>query len=137
VFAKNLKVRRLKEVPLFSECSRSELEEIAGLADELSFPAGATLIEEGAPGREFVVVLTGDVEVSRKGRRLPAAAAGTNYFGEVALLTGAPRNATVTTTTDVGALILTKRAFDRLLDQSPSIRRKVMANIASRIPAVY
>jgi CRP-like cAMP-binding protein len=137
VFSKNLKVKRLKEVPLFADCSRRELEEIAASADELSFPAGSTLIEEGASGREFIVLLHGEAEVRRKGRRLPMAKGHENYFGEVALLTGAPRNATVVTVTDVGALVLTKRTFDRLLDRSPSIRRKVMANIAARIPAVY
>jgi CRP-like cAMP-binding protein len=132
VFAKNVKVRRLKEVPLFAECSRRELEAIAAVADEMRFPPGRELITEGATGREFIVVLAGDVEVRRKGRRLPD---GPSYFGEVALLTGAPRNASVTTVGEVDALVLTDRAFDRLLDDAPSIRRKVMASLASRIPA--
>ncbi len=132
MFSKNVKVKRLKEVPLFSECSRRELEAIAATADELVFPAGRTLIQEGAAGREFIVVLDGDVEVRRNGRRLPRGDA--NYFGEVALLTGAPRNATVTAATQVDALVLTDRAFDRLLNDSPPIRRKVLANLASRLP---
>jgi CRP-like cAMP-binding protein len=132
VFSKNMKARRLKEVPLFSECSRRELEQIAAVADELRFPAGRTLIEEGAAGREFIVVLEGDVEVRRNGRRLPKGEA--SYYGEVALLTGAPRNATVTTTSPVDALVLTGRAFDRLLNDSPDIRTKVLANLASRVP---
>jgi CRP-like cAMP-binding protein len=132
VFAKNLKVRRLKEVPLFSECSKRELEQVASVADEIVFPEGRTLITEGATGREFIVVLDGEVEVRRGGRRLPKDDAG--YFGEVALLTGAPRNATVTTTTQVDALVLTDRAFDRLVANFPSIRRKVIANLASRVP---
>jgi CRP/FNR family transcriptional regulator, cyclic AMP receptor protein len=132
MFAKNLKVRRLKEVPLFSGCSKRELEEIATLADELVFPAGRTLIEQGATGREFIIVLDGDVEVRRDGKLLPRGDA--NYFGEVALLTGAPRNATVTTTTQVNALVLTARAFDRIVANSEPIRRKVIANLASRLP---
>jgi CRP/FNR family transcriptional regulator, cyclic AMP receptor protein len=132
MFAKNLKVRRLKEVPLFSGCSKRELEEIATLADELVFPAGRTLIEQGATGREFIIVLDGDVEVRRDGKQLPRGDA--NYFGEVALLTGAPRNATVTTTTQVNALVLTARAFDRIVANSEPIRRKVIANLASRLP---
>jgi CRP-like cAMP-binding protein len=133
VFSKNLKVKRLKEVPLFSECSRRELEQIASVADEIDFPEGRTLIEEGAIGREFIVLLSGDVEVRRKGRKLPDD--GVSYFGEVALLTGAPRNATVKTTTPVDALVLTQRAFDRLLSDSPGIRRKVLASLAGRIPS--
>jgi CRP-like cAMP-binding protein len=132
VFAKNLKVRRLKEVPLFSGCSKRELEEIAAVADELVFPAGRTLIEQGAAGREFIVVLDGDVEVRRDGNLLPRGDA--SYFGEVALLTGAPRNATVTTTTQVNALVITARAFDHLVANSQTIRRKVIASLASRLP---
>jgi len=132
VFAKNVKVRRLKEVPLFSGCSKRELEAIAAVADEISFPAGKTLIQQGAIGREFIVVVDGEVEVRRDERLLPKGDA--NYFGEVALLTGAPRNATVTTETPVDALVLTARGFDRLLANSDSIRRKVIANLASRIP---
>jgi CRP-like cAMP-binding protein len=132
VFAKNLKVRRLKEVPLFSGCSKRELEEIAAVADELVFPAGRTLIEQGAAGREFIVVLDGDVEVRRDGNLLPRGDA--SYFGEVALLTGAPRNATVTTTTQVDALVITARAFDHLVANSQTIRRKVIAGLASRLP---
>lgn len=132
MFAKNLKVRRLKEVPLFSGCSRRELEEVAAAADELVFPAGRVLIEQGAPGREFIVVLDGEVEVRRDGNLLPRGDA--SYFGEVALLTGAPRNATVTTTTRVDALVVTARAFDRIVANSESIRRKVIANLASRLP---
>ena len=132
MFAKNLKVRRLKEVPLFSGCSKRELEEIASVADELAFPAGQTLIEQGAVGREFIVVLDGDVEVRRDGALLPRGDA--NYFGEVALLTGAPRNATVTTISQVSALVITARAFDHIVANSSSIRRKVIANLASRLP---
>ena len=132
MFTKNAKLRRLKEVPLFAGCSKRELEQIAAVADEVVLPAGRTLIREGAVGREFIVVLDGEVEVERGGRRLPADGAG--YFGEVALLTGAPRNATVTATTQVDALVLTDRAFDRLVANSDSIRRKVIANLASRIP---
>jgi CRP-like cAMP-binding protein len=132
VFAKNLKVRRLKEVPLFAGCSKRELEEIAAVADELTFPAGQVLIEQGAAGREFIVVLDGDVEVRRDGKLLPRGDA--SYFGEVALLTGAPRNATVTTTTDVNALVVTARSFDRIVANSDSIRRKVIASLASRLP---
>jgi len=127
-----VKLRRLKEVPLFSGCSKRELEEIAAVADEIVFPAGRTLIRQGATGREFIVVLDGDVEVRRDGRELPRGDA--NYFGEVALLTGAPRNATVTTTTQVDALVLTARAFDRIVATSDSIRRKVIASLASRLP---
>ena len=56
MFGKNAKIELLKRVPLFSECSKRELEHIAQIADEIGFPAGRTLIEEGKPGREFFVI---------------------------------------------------------------------------------
>lgn len=130
MFSKDAKVKRLGEVPLFSECSKRQLAEIAAIADELHLPAGRTFIKEGASGREFVVVLDGTVEVTRNGRRLRQT--GGPFFGEAALLTGAPRNASVTTTSPVQALVITERAFDRLLRDQPTIQRKVIAALGAR-----
>lgn len=132
MFAKDRKIARLKQVPLFAQCSRRELAEIAAAADEIRFPAGRTVIEEGAVGREFVVVLDGDVEIRRGGRRV-APKGGADFFGEAALLTGARRNATVTTTSQVDALVITDRAFKRLLLGSPAIQGKILASLASRL----
>lgn len=128
---KNAKIEKLRQVPLFSECSNAELAEIAAVADEVSFRPGRTLIKEGARGREFIVVLDGAVEVKRKGRRIPLKSG--DFFGEMALLTDKPRNATVTTTSEVRALVVTDRAFQRLLEESPRIQRKIMAALAARL----
>lgn len=133
MFAKNAKIELLKSVPLFSECSRRELGQIAGIADEIHFRAGRTLIREGRRGREFIVVVDGTVEVRRGGRRV-AAESGSTFFGEAALLTGRPRNATVTTTSPVQALVIVDRAFRGLLDGSPSIARKILMSLAARLP---
>lgn len=133
MFRKDVKIELLKRAPLFSECSRRELGEIAAIADEMRFPAGRRLIEEGKPGREFFVVVDGDVEVTRGGRPV-AIEAGSSFFGEAALLTGKPRNATVTTKTPVQALVITDRAFRRLLRDSPSIPPKLLSALAARLP---
>jgi CRP-like cAMP-binding protein len=130
---KDVKVELLKRVPLFSECSRRELGEIAAIADEMRFPQGRTLIVEGAAGREFFVVVDGTVEVRRRRRRV-ALEGGSSFFGEAALLTGRPRNASVTTTSPVQALVITDREFHRLLRDSPSIQRKIIASLAARLP---
>ncbi len=128
---KDAKIEKLRAVPLFAECSNAELGQIASVADEMSFRPGRTLIKEGARGREFIVVLDGTVEVKRKGRRIPLK--GGDFFGEMALITDAPRNATVTTTSDVRALVVTDRAFQTLLKESPSIQRKILAALAARV----
>lgn len=133
MFTKNAKVELLKQVPLFSECSRRELTEIAAIADEIHFPAGKAFIKEGDAGKEFVVVVDGTVEVRRGGRRVPLKG-GANFFGETALLTGTPRNATVTTTSPVRALVITGQSFGRLLADSPGIQRKILVSLAARLP---
>ena len=133
MFGKNAKIELLKRVPLFSECSKRELEYIAQIADEIGVPAGRTLIEEGKPGREFFVIAEGTVEVRRNGRKLPLRG-DANYFGEMALLTGKPRNATVTTTSPVRALVITDRAFKQLLEQVRSLSPKLLSSLATRIP---
>ena len=129
---KDAKLELLRRVPLFADCSKRELSEIAGLADEMHFSAGRTLIEEGKPGREFFVVVDGAVEIRRKGRRV-ALNDGWSFYGEAALLTGKPRNATVTTTSPVHALVVTDRAFRRVLQESPSIQGKLLASLAERL----
>ena len=108
---------------------------MAAIADEMYFPEGRVLIEEGAAGREFLVMLQGEVELRRRGRRVPIEN-DADFFGEAALLTGAPRNATLTATSPVRALVITDRAFERLLRDQPGIQRKILAGLARRLALV-
>ncbi len=130
---KNAKVEMLRQVPLFSQCSKKELEEISGVADEVSLAAGRVLIREGARGGEFFVVIDGELDVERKGRNIGVVGAG-GFVGEMSLVTGKPRNATVTARGGIRALVITDRAFHRLLAHSPSIQLKVMRALAERVP---
>jgi CRP-like cAMP-binding protein len=91
------------------------------------------LIEEGAVGREFFVLIDGSVDVRRKGRKIDTIGPG-GYFGEVALITDHPRNATVTTTSHVRALVLTKAKFRQLLAQTPLLSVKVLNAVGERLP---
>jgi CRP/FNR family transcriptional regulator, cyclic AMP receptor protein len=130
---RNSKIELLKRVPLFAGCSRKELARIATLADEIDFKPGKTLIREGELGREFFVLVDGTAQISRKGRRIDTAGPG-DFFGEMALLADQPRNATVTTTSDVGALVVTARSFRDLIGNNPLIALKVMRAVAERLP---
>jgi CRP-like cAMP-binding protein len=132
VLRKNAKIELLRRVPLFSGCSKQELAQIAGLADEVDVPAGKALMREGERGREFVVVLEGDVEVRKGGRKLPVRG-GSEFFGEIALVSDTPRTATVTTTSPVRALVITDRDFRSLLRDSPQIQLKVLTALAERL----
>lgn len=131
---KNAKVELIKSVPLFARCSKRELEEIASLADELDVPDGRTLTKEGTSGREFVVIVEGGATVRRNGRTINTLSAG-DFLGELSLLTGRPRSATVTTSEPSRLLVITAAAFRRLLRDAPTIQLKVLEAVAERLPA--
>src|SRR6478609_10591152 len=133
---KNAKIELLKRVPLFERCSKSELQQIALLADEVNLPAGRNLTTEGAPGREFVVLVEGRAEVRRKGRKVRELSDG-DFMGEIALIAEVPRTATITTLTPVDILLMTARDFRRLLKEVPSLQPKVMYALATRLPPEF
>ena len=128
----NSKIDLIKRVPLFSSASKHELEEIASLADEIDLPAGRAVITEGETGREFFVLVEGTADVERGGKKVASIGPG-DFFGEIALIAKTPRNATITTTSPVRALVITDRAFKQLLDHSPTIAVGVLAALAERL----
>jgi CRP-like cAMP-binding protein len=131
---KDAKIDLLKNVPLFAGCSKTELQRIASLADELDLGDGATLIREGERGREFIVIAEGTVNVTRNGKQLRELGAG-DFIGEIALVADVPRTATVTATSPVRLLVVTDRAFRGLLEQMPSIAKKVLQSLGERLHA--
>jgi CRP-like cAMP-binding protein len=130
---KDAKVELIGKAPLFADCSKRELRQIAGISDELDVPADTTLTKEGASGREFILIVEGAADVHRRGRKVNTLGAG-DFLGEIALITGTPRTATVTTTEPTHVLVLTSQAFRSLLRQVPSIQIKVLETLARRIP---
>jgi CRP/FNR family transcriptional regulator, cyclic AMP receptor protein len=129
---KNAKVELLKQVPLFAGCTKAELVEVAISADELEAPDGQVLAREGARGREFFVLVDGTVAVTRSGKKVADLGPG-DWFGEIAILTYKPRTATVTATTEVRLLVLSDRAFRRVVETTPRIALKVLASVAQRL----
>lgn len=130
---KDAKIELIKRVPLFSQCSKKELAEVASLADEIDLREGKELTRQGQPGREFVVLLEGSAEVRRNGRRIATMGEG-DFFGEIALVTQRPRTATVRAETPIRALVITETSFKRLLRHSPTIQLKVLQALADRVP---
>ena len=133
---KNAKIELIKRVPLFGGLSKRELDEVAGIADELAMDAGSELTHEGAAGHEFLVLVEGTADVRRKGRKVNTLGSG-DFLGEIALITGVPRTATVTTTAPARMLVITARDFRSLLRRTPSIQLKVLEALASRLPNDY
>jgi CRP/FNR family cyclic AMP-dependent transcriptional regulator len=129
---KNAKIELLKRVPLFAGCSKAELRELALSADELDLRDGHLLTHEGRPGREFFVLVEGTARVTKDGKKLAELGDG-DWFGEIALLTHTPRTATVTATSPVRVLVITDRAFRRVVETMPRIALKVLASVGQRL----
>ena len=134
VLRKNAKIDLISRVPLFENASKRELAEVASLADELTLPAGRKLTSEGAHGHEFVVIVEGGAEVKRGGKVVARLRAG-DFLGEVALLTGRRRNATVTTTEPSRLLVVSAQSFRSLLRSLPGLQMKMLEAVAERLPA--
>jgi CRP-like cAMP-binding protein len=131
---KNAKVELIRAVPLFARCTSRELAALAAEADELVVRGGATLTRQGERGREFIVIVDGSADVSRNGRRINRLAA-VDFLGAIALISEAPRTATVTTTAESLLLVLTDRAFRRVVEQVPSVQASLLKALAERLQA--
>jgi CRP/FNR family transcriptional regulator, cyclic AMP receptor protein len=130
--SKNEKVEVLKRIPLFAECTKAELIEVALNADEREAAEDDRLTEEGRRGREFFILVEGAVVVRRGGRKLAELGPG-DWFGEIAILTYRPRTATVTATSPVRLLVISDRAFRQAVETTPRIALKVLRNVAARL----
>jgi CRP-like cAMP-binding protein len=122
----------LAKVPLFSACSRKELQTIARASDEVTVPSEKVLVEQGTSGRECFVIVDGTASVKRNGRRVATLGPG-NYFGELSLLDKGPRTATVTSESPLTVLVLGPREFSSVLDSVPGLSHKFMATLAGRV----
>ena len=132
LFSQDVKVEALKRAPLFEGLSKKELRELARVTEDLKIEAGTVMCREGSLGREFFVIVDGVAEVTKNGKRLATRQSG-EFFGEIALITTTRRTATVTAKTPIRCFILTRGDFRRVLDESPSVERKVMQALAERL----
>jgi CRP-like cAMP-binding protein len=131
LFRQDTKVAALARAPLFEGLSKKELAQLARMTDDLEVEPGTVLCRQGKPGREFFVVMEGDVEVTRNGRHVKTS--GGDFFGEIALIEDVPRTATVKAKTKLRFFVLTARDFRVMLDDHPSVERKVLRQLAKRL----
>jgi len=123
---------QLSRIPLFAGCSDRDLEHLAHAADRIRLPEGTLLTRQGDIGREAFVILTGSAAVDRDGERVAEIGPG-DVVGELALLDGGPRSATVTATSDIEALVLTRPAFTAVLDEIPTLAHRLLVTLARRL----
>ena len=122
----------LKRAPLFAGLSRKELVQLARVSEDLEVPPGKVLCKQGEVGQEFFVIVEGQVEVTSNRKRLATRAAG-DFFGEIALLEETRRTATVTAKTPLRFFVLTRKDFRHLVNENPSVERKVLRALARRV----
>ncbi len=132
LFREDTKIEALRRAPLFEGLSRNELERLARLAEDLEVDAGKVLTREGESGREFFVILEGEVDVSRGGQTIATRGAG-DFIGEIAILEDIPRTATVTAKTPLRFFVLTAQAFRTVVEEHPEVERKVLRTLARRL----
>ena len=124
-------VETLATVPLFSACSKKELGLVARGADRLTVEAGKVIVTEGSAGAEFFVIISGAARVERSGRKVASLGPGA-FFGDLALLDRAPRNASVIAESPMELARVGQKAFDELLDV-PGFSKKLLAGLARRL----
>jgi CRP/FNR family cyclic AMP-dependent transcriptional regulator len=122
----------LKNVPLFAGLDRRELEEIAATMRERKFSSGDTVTEEGTGGAGFFVVESGEADVTVEGEPRGTIRAG-DYFGEIALLTGSDRTATIKAKTDMVCWGMTPWDFRPLVESNSTIAWKLLTAMADKL----
>ena len=127
--------KMLKAVPLFAACDDKQLDFIATQVDEVDFEGGRDLCREGSSGGEFFVILSGTAGVRRQGRHLRELGPG-DFFGEIALLDGGPRTATVTALSPMKCLVLSRGQFQNVVRQNALIAVSVLETLGERLRAL-
>jgi CRP/FNR family transcriptional regulator, cyclic AMP receptor protein len=125
----------LKSVPIFEGLSKKELQAVMSSAKEIEYAPGREIIKEGATGVGFHLILEGQANVI-VGDHAQAKLGPGDYFGEMSLIDGGPRSATVTADSAVRTLSLASWEFTPLLDSNPSIARKMLIELSRRLRAV-
>jgi CRP-like cAMP-binding protein len=127
-------VDRLQSVEQFRNCTRSQLNDVARLAERIQVANGEVLAREGRIGREFFLILSGTVAVTQKGRQVNTLGPGA-FFGELAAMNPGPRNATVTAVSDLEVLIIGPREFASMA-AIPGFRDALLKSMAQRLRTV-
>jgi CRP-like cAMP-binding protein len=133
LFPHDTKAEALGRAPLFQNLSKQELGELAKATEDLEVEEGKVLTREGDLGREFFVIVEGDVSVTKDGDEIRSLGPG-DFFGEIALIyEDARRTATVTAKSPLRFFVLTRQSFRSLLEHQPEIEGKVMAALEERL----
>ena len=126
------RVAHLSKVPLFANCSKRELSRLLSLARTETVEAGHTLFVEGAPSSNLYVIVTGTAVVKRNGRRIGRAGPG-DVVGELGVILGGPRTATVLAETPIEWLVLDQASLRAAIDEVPGLGWHLLQSVAARL----
>ncbi|MEI7592913.1 MAG: cyclic nucleotide-binding domain-containing protein [Actinomycetes bacterium] len=126
------RLEQLANISLFRSCSQRELAKVARAVDEVTVESGRVLVEQGAAGHECYVIVHGKASVSRDGKVIATLGAG-DTVGELAMLDGGQRSASVTAATELELLVLGQREFAALLTEVPTLSHKILVSLARRV----
>lgn len=123
---------QLASVSIFAEMSKRELKALRRLMTPVQVTEGRELTRQDEPGREFMVILEGTAVVKRNGRKVADLGPG-DFLGELAVLSGAPRTATVVATSEMSLEVLNRRELMTMLDENPRVARKILVGAVKRL----
>jgi len=126
------KMALLGHIDLFAGCTKKELAQIASISSEYEAEAGQVLAKEGETGAEFFIIVDGQATATRNGVLL-AKLTATSFFGELALLDGGPRTATVKADTDLRLLVLSRGEFGQLCRTYPTVSFRMLKGLGARL----
>jgi len=126
------KIARLEEVSLLEECSRKQLKAVAKITEVVEVPAETVLARQGDPGNEYYLIMAGSARVELSPRRRARLKPG-DYFGEMSLLDGEPRSATVVAETPMRLMVIKRRDFSTLLREAPELTQSILATLSRRL----
>lgn len=126
------RVAQLSKVPLFANCSKRELSRLLSQVRTESVEAGQTLFVEGAPSTNLYLIVTGSAVVRRNGRRIARLGPG-EVVGELSVILGTPRTATVEAETPIEWLVLDQASLRKAIDEVPGLGWNVLRSVAARL----
>ena len=132
LFSYTVPVESLRALALFAGCDDKLLRRLSRLGTEVHAKAKQVLAREGEPGREFYVIVAGAADVHRNGAEIATLERG-DFFGEMSLVDGKPRAATVTASSEMTLYVFDPREFFSMLDDFPPVSRKILTTLSGRL----
>jgi len=130
--ARDEKIRLLERVPIFEGCSTRQLRAVADISKVVEVPERTVLTRQGEPGEEFFIIVDGTalvtLSMTRRHRLKPG-----EFFGEMSLLDGGPRSATVKAETDLRVLVINRAHFWELIRAVPELTQQMLVGLSRRL----